>query len=486
MVGRIREGFERALFGSRQGQRISQRERDAYLRQLVVFGVAVTTVLVVVILAAGAIYQYIYLPRQSVATVAGQNISRAEYWDFRRYGLLNQIQQYQQFSQMVGPDQAQQYQQLLNEARRNYQNVESDPVDPFTLTEMIENRVLLLSLDDFGLEITEADIDRHLVRYFTGQTVGEPVPTPEVDPTAQAWATATAEARQAEFEAQQQAELEAQEEQQQAEEAETGAEDEEATEDEAEPEIAETPTPEPTPTPSEAEIRATATVVAGQHQEFMLDGAGVSEDRFVELVVKPAIAREKIMRELAADIPPRAEQVHAAHILVATEEAANLIYSESLAERDFADVAREQSADTQTAENGGDLGWFPRGVMVPEFDAVVFELEPGEFSEPFQTEFGWHIATVIERDDERPVELSVLESLRSRAYDEWLAERKQAIEIDTRGVTLVDMSAPPSQFAPPPSAPPPPPPPMTDDPFGLPEDDAEDPDSPESDPEDDG
>jgi hypothetical protein len=238
-------------------------------------------------------------------------------------------------------------------------------------------------------------------------------------------------------------------------------------------------TPEPEPTPSEEELRATATANQEQHENQLLDHAGISHSTFVELFIKPDIARERIRDMLSEDVPPRTEQVHAAHILVATEEAALTIYDDLIEnELEFSEAAEEHSTDTQTAPNGGDLGWFPRGVMVPEFDEVVFNLETDEVSEPFQSEFGWHIATVRERDDDRPVELNVLNQLRQRAFQAWLEERRAEAEIDTRGIELpADPAMAPTQFQPPASAPQPPqpeaPPEMDEDLFepGDPQDD---------------
>jgi len=70
---------------------------------------------------------------------------------------------------------------------------------------------------------------------------------------------------------------------------------------------------------------------------------------------------------------------------------------------DFADLAKGYSEDN-TAQNGGDLGWFERGRMVPEFDAAAFALQPGQVSEPVRTKFGWHLIKVEGRKMEKGVE----------------------------------------------------------------------------------
>ena len=66
---------------------------------------------------------------------------------------------------------------------------------------------------------------------------------------------------------------------------------------------------------------------------------------------------------------------------------------------DFAELAKSQSEDTASAVNGGDLGWVNPGTMVPEFEAQMNLLKPGEISGPFKTQFGWHIVQVLERRD---------------------------------------------------------------------------------------
>jgi peptidyl-prolyl cis-trans isomerase C len=89
------------------------------------------------------------------------------------------------------------------------------------------------------------------------------------------------------------------------------------------------------------------------------------------------------------------EEYNASHILVETEEAAQAIVEELNAGADFATIAREKSTGP-SGPNGGALGWFGSGRMVPEFEAAVIALEVGEISGPVQTQFGWHVIILNE------------------------------------------------------------------------------------------
>lgn len=92
-------------------------------------------------------------------------------------------------------------------------------------------------------------------------------------------------------------------------------------------------------------------------------------------------------------------QVHARHILVEDEDEANDLKAQLDDGADFAELAEENSTDSGTAANGGDLGFFPEGQMVPEFDEAAFSLDIDEISEPVQSDFGYHIIQVLERRD---------------------------------------------------------------------------------------
>lgn len=96
------------------------------------------------------------------------------------------------------------------------------------------------------------------------------------------------------------------------------------------------------------------------------------------------------------------EEVRASHILVETEEEANALKAEIDGGADFAELARENSIDPGAA-NGGDLGFFGRGMMVQPFDEAVFAMaNPGDVSAPVQSQFGWHVIRLEEKRDSAP------------------------------------------------------------------------------------
>ncbi|MDO8288036.1 MAG: peptidylprolyl isomerase [Parvibaculum sp.] len=89
-------------------------------------------------------------------------------------------------------------------------------------------------------------------------------------------------------------------------------------------------------------------------------------------------------------------EVHAAHILVASKLEADKIEATIKGGKSFEDVAKAESKDTSAA-NGGDLGWFKKEEMVPEFGNAVFAMKVGEVSAPVETQFGWHVIKLIEK-----------------------------------------------------------------------------------------
>ena len=97
------------------------------------------------------------------------------------------------------------------------------------------------------------------------------------------------------------------------------------------------------------------------------------------------------------------QEVHARHILVETEDEAKAVKAELDKGADFAELAKKKSKDPG-ASDGGDLGFFTKEQMVPEFSEVAFKLDPGKISDPVKSQFGWHIIKVEEKRNRKPPE----------------------------------------------------------------------------------
>ncbi len=115
------------------------------------------------------------------------------------------------------------------------------------------------------------------------------------------------------------------------------------------------------------------------------------------------------------------EEVHARHILVPTEDEAKAILAQLKGGADFATLAKEKSKDPGAAE-GGDLGYFTKEQMVPEFSEVAFKLGKGQLSDPVKTQFGWHIIKV---EDKRTRPTPTFEQVKPQ-IENYVAHRAQA------------------------------------------------------------
>lgn len=125
-------------------------------------------------------------------------------------------------------------------------------------------------------------------------------------------------------------------------------------------------------------------------------------------------------------------QTHARHILVRPSAILNeqqaktkidALYDQLKAGADFAKLATLDSDDPASAKQGGDLGWLDPGATVPDFQAAMDKLQPGEMSKPFQSQFGWHVVQVLARRDTDETD----EKLRNRAYDAIFARKSEEV-----------------------------------------------------------
>jgi peptidyl-prolyl cis-trans isomerase C len=145
-------------------------------------------------------------------------------------------------------------------------------------------------------------------------------------------------------------------------------------------------------------------------------------------------------------------QVRASHILLKTEEEANAVRDQLNKGGDFAKIAKEKSLDTGSAKNGGDLGFFSRGQMVPEFEHAAFGLKVGEVSNPVKTQFGYHIIKVTDRKEGSVADFDkVKDALTQRVttgkqkevFDNYLNGLKKTYSIDIRKDAIAKLGGPP-------------------------------------------
>jgi peptidyl-prolyl cis-trans isomerase C len=128
------------------------------------------------------------------------------------------------------------------------------------------------------------------------------------------------------------------------------------------------------------------------------------------------------------------EEVRARHILVESEDEAKSIVDLLKGGGDFATLARERSKDPGAAE-GGDLGYFTKDQMVPEFAEVAFKMYPGQISNPVKTQFGWHVIKLEDKRTKQPPEFGkVTDQIQSflsrKAQTEFVSKLRQSAKIE--------------------------------------------------------
>ncbi|MEW6717811.1 MAG: peptidylprolyl isomerase [Chloroflexota bacterium] len=138
------------------------------------------------------------------------------------------------------------------------------------------------------------------------------------------------------------------------------------------------------------------------------------------------IASAWMRDEIAASVPEQVEQIHARQILVYNVDQAEELLAQLQAGADFLALA------TRFDPLGrGNLGWFPRGyLLVVEVEEAAFALQPGEVSGIIESQAGYHIIQVIDRDPRRPLDPQARLVLQEQALQKWLADKRESAEID--------------------------------------------------------
>ncbi len=179
--------------------------------------------------------------------------------------------------------------------------------------------------------------------------------------------------------------------------------------------------------------------------------ADIGQEAFDERLAREGMTREEmhaqlkvqllasqVAEQVVSEVPTKTLHVNARHIVVETEEEAQRLREQIEAGADFAALAKAHSQDAFTQDRGGDLGYFPRGILTSfQVEDAAFELQPGQVSEVIESQLGYHIVQVLDRVEEMEVSPENLRMLKDRAAREWLdtlwveAEIKRYVDFDS-------------------------------------------------------
>ncbi|HEY1300056.1 MAG TPA: peptidylprolyl isomerase [Stellaceae bacterium] len=173
---------------------------------------------------------------------------------------------------------------------------------------------------------------------------------------------------------------------------------------------------------------------------------------YLERAITAAESEERLKARYATYIKDKTtqEEVHARHILVKTEAEAKSIIAQLEKGADFATLAKKYSTDPGAA-SGGDLGYFGRGDMVPEFTAAAFSLKPGQYTKtPVKTQFGWHVILVEDHRTKKPptfeeARADVSRLLAREVVEAKLKELRQNAKVETFGLDGKPLPAAPAK-----------------------------------------
>jgi parvulin-like peptidyl-prolyl isomerase len=406
---------------SRRDER-SRREQEQEKLRNILFWAGVVLIGLFVVIAVAFVNDQFFKPRQTVATVNGQNITIADFQKRVRIerALINEeisanVSPLINFGLITDPNDAinQLYQFDANFRQLVDDLGTSDRLGLRVLNGMIDDVIIQQQAEAYNFEITEAEIDDAVLRFLqvgaydpfdpqvpvTGDSEGdqegeetdaeateEPTstPTPLVSPTPTTAPTQTPVP-------------------------------------EVEPTATLTPFPSATPTnvPTTEEIQADIDKIVNDFYRNAGGDAGVSRNDIRE-IFRLQVLREKLAHEVL-EIPEVSIWVDSRHILVNEEETAKDIIAALNEGESFAAIARVSSEDGSGA-NGGELGWVNSFNYVDGFREAVRELEVGVISaEPVQTSFGWHVIQVRERE-EREIEDSEIQSIIENEFGTWLTD----------------------------------------------------------------
>ncbi len=390
----------------------SRREREQL--RLIYIGLGIVAALVVIVLAFGFYQTYVLEPQEPVAIVDGQEITTADYQDRVQYERFILQDQYQQIVQQQAALAESENEQLVELLGNQYQQMANQilqqlsVIDRQTVDTMIDDELIKAEAAERGLTASEEEVTEYINRTLARRAGGLTAASASETATARVQASATATLWTPTPTLTPSPTITI-----------TGEITPTAT-------PVDTPTPQPTPTFNVIDAESLSTEY-GNWLEILAENAGIGEAEYRQ-IVRTFVLRDKLAEALGDEVSPTAEQARARHILVETEEEAKEVIERLEAGEEFADLATELSTDPGSAANGGDLGFVPSGRFVEPIDEAVFSLPLGEISEPIETQFGWHVVEVLERE-ERELSPADYQQSQQLAFSEWLENARAEADI---------------------------------------------------------
>jgi hypothetical protein len=395
-------------------------QQEQQQRRMLVISALIIFAIILVVLVYGVLDQTFLKNRKPVAKV-DNTVIRVE--DFikmvklERQQMNGQAYQYETYKQFFAFDEQNvaYFDSLIQQIQSQMAIPES--IGETVLTNMIDNIVIGFYADENDINIKDQEVQEAIQKDFGFFPNG--TPTPENTPTP--FSTATLSATQYAL-------------------------------------VTATPTATPVDVTSESEIEtppegevvdqvvpdesvATATIVPSptpytedlyqeNYKSFVQNfgDIGMSEKDILNLY-RVQLTSQKVYELITVDVPTQEEQVWARHILVATKEEATDVLTRLKNGEAWSVVAAEVSTDTGSKDQGGDLGWFGKNMMVTEFEDAAYKLEIAEISEPIETVHGFHIIQLLGKEV-RPIESSQLEQNKQIAFNEWLTKQKEKYTIE--------------------------------------------------------
>lgn len=398
---------------------IARLERERQQITLIKWIAIGSIVLVALLLGYGYLKTTYFMLKEPVANVNGEVITTEQFQErvrLERVRQLNMLETYNYYQQAFGMDTSQQVQQiqtLLSSPLGLGQQVLDTMTDELIVRQEAKKMGISVSTDELNKSIQEAygffpngtftpTVTATPFTYPTMSseqlTLYPSTSTPTIAPTSTAGPTNT-------------------------------------------PELSATATATATPagaTPTTVPEAATATATPYTLEGFNslfdktlteLKPYGITEAT-LRSMYEYQLLRKKVLEQIAKDVPHVEEQVWARHILLDDPSKAAAIRVLLLHGGDFAQLAKENSKDTGSGANGGDLGWFGKGAMVAEFEQAAFSQKIGEIGEIVKSQFGYHIIQVLGKQ-ELPVTDSQYQQNQETAFTNWLKTTKESAKITT-------------------------------------------------------